>query len=522
MANSTIATLGSNGSVSIYNHAGSTDAIVDVTGYLDASSGYVALPVPVRVGDTRSTSYWHQGSYPTSAYPVSDWAHPGVGRFSVLRGAKDTVPALPIGASSAVLNVTAVTPPGPGYLTVWPSAQGKPATSTLNFPAGATVANGALVGVSWGEGLQAVTNRDNIADVVVDVSGFFPADGVGLLGEPWVSRQYSRGTDRVGVLFCEPTDAARPPLDRAQILANLRAGVGDFFRAESRDTYSPEFVDVGRITPPTDDTCLDRALTTVSASAGVNGVIVVDGAARGPGAWGLAGPGVSPDSGRGRTYPANYRDGIVSASSVTNADGFGPYHAVTAHELGHMLALMHAYRPGTQDPYRNPMDLMSGGGGRQAVGTTAVARFRDGWIAPSEVLRHRGGTATYEIAPVTRAGAQMVAIPGTRWGSFVTLGARAAEGYDTSLPTHGVEITYSDELDGTLPDPYDAPAVTTDGSTSHVLGVGQSRTLGAVTVQVVGFTAEGKWRVSVNGSAASVPELHTGNRMRLADDILRD
>lgn len=183
---------------------------------------------------------------------------------------------------------------------------------------------------------------------------------------------------------------------------------------------------------------------------------------------------------------------------------------------------MHTYRPGSGDPYSNPMDLMSGGGSLTAVGTTAIARFREGWVAPSEVLWHRGGAATYTIAPVTRAGAQLVAIPGARWGSYATLGVRANEGCDVSLPAHGVEITYSDELDAGQPDPYDAPAVTTDYSTAHVLGVGQTRTLGAVTIQVLGTTADGQWRVSVTGAGATVPELHTGDRLRMADDILRD
>ncbi len=49
-------------------------------------------------------------------------------------------------ANTAVLGtVTAVSPTGPGYMTVYPCSAGRPPTSSVNYAAGQTVSNAALV-----------------------------------------------------------------------------------------------------------------------------------------------------------------------------------------------------------------------------------------------------------------------------------------------------------------------------------------------------------------------------------------
>jgi protein MpaA len=52
---------------------------------------------------------------------------------------------------SAILNVTAVDPLGPGYVTVWPCAEGKPYTSALSWSRPATVATAVVAGAADGQ-----------------------------------------------------------------------------------------------------------------------------------------------------------------------------------------------------------------------------------------------------------------------------------------------------------------------------------------------------------------------------------
>lgn len=53
---------------------------------------------------------------------------------------------VPVGATAATLNVTAVSPTNQGRLTLYPSGITTPVVSTINFPPGTTaLANGAIV-----------------------------------------------------------------------------------------------------------------------------------------------------------------------------------------------------------------------------------------------------------------------------------------------------------------------------------------------------------------------------------------
>jgi hypothetical protein len=52
---------------------------------------------------------------------------------------------VPLGAAAVIANVTITGADGPGYLTLWAAGEPRPSTSTVNFEAGQTVANGATV-----------------------------------------------------------------------------------------------------------------------------------------------------------------------------------------------------------------------------------------------------------------------------------------------------------------------------------------------------------------------------------------
>lgn len=72
-------------------------------------------------------------------------------------------------------NLTAVSPEGPGYMTVWPCAKQQPLTSSINFATNQTVANAIIAPVDLaadGSGSVCIASTQP-AHVVIDVNGWF-------------------------------------------------------------------------------------------------------------------------------------------------------------------------------------------------------------------------------------------------------------------------------------------------------------------------------------------------------------
>ncbi len=163
--------LSSTGTVSIYNYAGSADAVVDLDGYFatptTASPGNLFVPLaPSRITDTRSTSTPPQ---PNAGKTLTA----GSTLVTQVTGAGDvpiSTPGAPI--TAALLNVTAATATAASYLTVYPSNVAAPNASDLNFGPGFIVANGDPVGVSP-SGAVNIYNYAGSTDVVVDVFGYY-------------------------------------------------------------------------------------------------------------------------------------------------------------------------------------------------------------------------------------------------------------------------------------------------------------------------------------------------------------
>ena len=152
--NAVIVPVGSNGQVTIYNHTGKTDVVVDLEGYFapqaagSTAGAYVPL-TPARI-DTGTTL----GPGGSTNVQVA-----GVG-------------GVPAGASGAILNVTVTDTTAASFATVYPQGTTRPTASNLNWPAGGTVANRVLVPLS-STGQITVFNHAGSADVIVDVSGYF-------------------------------------------------------------------------------------------------------------------------------------------------------------------------------------------------------------------------------------------------------------------------------------------------------------------------------------------------------------
>jgi hypothetical protein len=72
------------------------------------------------------------------------------------------------------LNLTVAKPTTGGYLTAYPAGTSRPPTSSLNFTAGQTLSNAALVPLGAG-GSITLYNSSGSTQVVVDVQGWFAA-----------------------------------------------------------------------------------------------------------------------------------------------------------------------------------------------------------------------------------------------------------------------------------------------------------------------------------------------------------
>ncbi len=165
--NLVVAKVGADGRVSVYNLAGTSHVIFDVTGWFaDAAAGppgaFFNPLTPARVLDTRN----------------------GTGGFSAPVGAGGTIAPVVTGVggvpasgvSAVVLNVTVTQPTAAAsYLTAFPTGAARPNTANLTFVAGQTVSNLVVAKVGTG-GKVSVYNLAGTSHVIFDVVGWFGTD----------------------------------------------------------------------------------------------------------------------------------------------------------------------------------------------------------------------------------------------------------------------------------------------------------------------------------------------------------
>lgn len=153
-------------------------ALVVVTpGRADAApgrGGFVPI-TPFRLVDTRGAA--------GVPYGGPFFAAGAVRTFSAYQGS-----GIPPGAvGSLALNVTAVGPPGAGYLTVWPTGEAMPTASVLNYEGGQVVPNAVTVKVSAAGTFNVFAQTPT--NVVIDIMGYYAntagsPDGGGFQGIP--------------------------------------------------------------------------------------------------------------------------------------------------------------------------------------------------------------------------------------------------------------------------------------------------------------------------------------------------
>ncbi|XAS76471.1 PQQ-binding-like beta-propeller repeat protein [Dermatophilaceae bacterium Sec6.4] len=157
-AGMSIAKVGAGGRVEVYSSQ-SVDLLVDVVGWVPATSGYLAM-TPVRIADTRNG---------TGGVEVGRVATGGV--LSLAIAGAHGIPAS--GVNAVEINVTATGSTGSGYLTTYPNGVARPTASTLNYPIRGTSSNSATVKVGTDGRIDVFVS--SAAYVFVDVVGYFTA-----------------------------------------------------------------------------------------------------------------------------------------------------------------------------------------------------------------------------------------------------------------------------------------------------------------------------------------------------------
>ena len=146
-ANLAVVPLDDTGAMSVYNHAGRADIVVDVLGWIPSDAGYTAAGR--RLVDTR-----------TPARPLA-------------AGGRVTVDVPGAAGATALLNVTGVGATTPTFLTVWEGGP-PPSTSNVNLIDSVATANVVVTAVAT-DGTVTVANHTGSIDVVVDLLGTFGA-----------------------------------------------------------------------------------------------------------------------------------------------------------------------------------------------------------------------------------------------------------------------------------------------------------------------------------------------------------
>ena len=182
LANLVTVPVGTQGGVTVYNHSGSADVVVDVEGYYTTSPQATGLynPVnPLRVFGTLE---------------VGGAIGAGASQAVTVTGGTTGVPA---DAHAVVANVTAAGSTGPGYLTAYPAPTSgtptPPTAANVNFTTGQVVGNRVIVPVG-ADGRIEIYNHTGTVDVDVDLYGYYTGSS-GELGSAFTPLSPVRFTD---------------------------------------------------------------------------------------------------------------------------------------------------------------------------------------------------------------------------------------------------------------------------------------------------------------------------------------
>jgi len=157
VSNLVTVSVGTTGGVSIFNHAGSADVVVDVEGYYTTTVGTTGLynaVTPDRVLGTLA-----------AGTPIAG----GTSTAVTVTGGSTGVPA---DAKAVVFNLTASAGTASSFLTAYPAGGNQPTAANLNFGANQIIGNRVTVPVGTG-GQVEIFNHAGTANVDADLDGYY-------------------------------------------------------------------------------------------------------------------------------------------------------------------------------------------------------------------------------------------------------------------------------------------------------------------------------------------------------------
>ena len=123
---------------------------------------------PCRIIDTRGNGF-------TGQYGPPSLAQGSARNFQFLGQC-----GIPFSAEAVSLNITVTNTQGPGFIVIYPQGNGSaPLVSTLNYLAGQTVANAAIVPIGSGGDLTVVAGVSG-TDLIIDVNGYYGSPAMDL------------------------------------------------------------------------------------------------------------------------------------------------------------------------------------------------------------------------------------------------------------------------------------------------------------------------------------------------------
>jgi len=211
-ANAVTVKVGAGGKASVFNSAGSTDLVVDISGYYitDASATSGASFVPLEQERVLSTI--------TGVGAPVGKIGAGV-TLDVTLGGVAGIPSS--GVSAVVMNVTAANPTADGSLKIWPKGTTVP-TSTTMQPYAATNSSNQVTSALGTGGKVSILNGAGLIDLAVDVQGYYLAPVAGEDGARYVPLQGAR-VYRSNSPVTPPTAA---PVTNGQFQTIQVAGLG--------------------------------------------------------------------------------------------------------------------------------------------------------------------------------------------------------------------------------------------------------------------------------------------------------
>src|SRR4051812_4182211 len=213
-----VARIGNTGAVCIYTQT-ATDVIADVTGLYPTGAAFKAMQ-PARLLETRLGPEFTT----VDSQLVGIGRRPGGVTTEVKVAGRGGVPN---NAISVALNVTAIAPTQPGFVTVFPCGEPIPTASTLNFGPGDIVPNAAIVKMGAGGSVCVFSNVET--DLVLDVNGYDAVQSVARFMQP--TRIVETRTALTTADHFLEGIGARPPDSVLEVAIGSRVGVPAAIRA---------------------------------------------------------------------------------------------------------------------------------------------------------------------------------------------------------------------------------------------------------------------------------------------------